>query len=225
MATMILSEGAQWLSAVLVAGLMVFTRHGWIVARYGATLTHELGHTVFGMLTQAKISGIRLYADSSGGTHSNRVVRIFPFGAIISSFFGYPAPVIFGSVFLSLLLLVSPVHALWAIIGAGVLTLLFIRNLFGLLVTLTWVASSASVIFYLPEFMVWFSLWTAFLMLFGGFKDLWMLHNIYHENEGTDLHDLKYASHLPMAFWHWMMWIVSIVVALMPLMLLYFRDA
>lgn len=218
---MILSEGSHWLSAVLVAGLMVFTRYGWVVARYGATLTHELGHAITGLLTQARITGIKLYRDSSGGTHSHRKVSLFPFGAIISSFFGYPSPIIFGSFVLTLAFIASPVHALWAIVAAGALTLIFIRNFFGLLVVLTWLGSSLGVMFYLPDVMVWFAIWTGALMIFGGFKDLWMLYNISYQNEGTDLHDLKYVSHIPMAFWHTLMYLVSIASLAVPAYTIY----
>lgn len=216
------TETAVLLSAVLVSGLMVFPRKAWRFARHGSTLTHELGHAVFGMLTMARISGIRLHMDSSGVTHSTRSIRVFPVGAIISGFFGYPAPAIFGSVIISLLITGHPMGAMYAIAGAGLVTLFFIRNLFGLLVTAIWLGSSVAVTIFAPWAAPWYALWTGSLLIFGSIKDLLNLRRIYKTDPDsvTDLHNLKSSSHLPMGFWYWLMWIVSAVAVSIPVLLL-----
>lgn len=216
------TETAVWLSAVLVSAIMVFTRKAWRFSRHGATLTHELGHAVFGMLTMARISGIRLHMDSSGVTHSIRSVRVFPIGAIISGFSGYPAPIIFGSVFLSLLFSGHPMEAMYTILIAGLVTLLFIRNLFGLLVTLIWVVSAATVVLFVPWAIPWYVVWTGSLLIFGGFKDLTVLRKIYKRapETQTDLYDLRMSSHIPQGFWYWTMWIVSIANLGLPALFL-----
>lgn len=209
---------AVLLSAVLVSGGLVFTRHGWRIVRHGATLTHELGHTVFALFTLARVSGIRLDPDSSGNTHTVRTVRIFPIGAIISSFFGYPAPLIFGSVFLTLLVSGHPMEALMTILGAGILTLVFIRNLFGLLVTAIWIVSSGSVLLFAPDMASWYVLWTGSLLFFAGWKDLYQLYGVYKNNVdgGTDLHSLKESSHIHPLFWYVLMVLVAIPVSAFP---------
>jgi hypothetical protein len=213
-----LTQVAVWLSAVLVSGGLVFSRHGWRIVRHGATLTHELGHTVFALFTMARVSGIRLDADSSGNTHTVRAVRIFPVGAIISSFFGYPAPLIFGSVFLTLLVCGYPMEALCTILGAGVLTLVFIRNLFGLLVTGIWVISSGAVLLFAPWLAPWYVLWTGSLLLFAGWKDLYQLFGVYRNSVdgGTDLHSLQNSSHIHPLFWYVLMILVAVPVTAFP---------
>lgn len=212
------TEPSVLLSAVLIAALMVFTRHGWNVVRHGATLTHELGHTVFALFTMARVSGIRLDADSSGNTHTIREVKVFPIGSIISSFFGYPAPIIFGSLFLSLLISGMPLEAMYGILGAGLLTLIFIRNLFGLLVTLIWVVSSGSVILFVPQMAAWYVLWTGSLLLFAGWKDLYQLYTVYKYdvNGTTDLHILRASSHIHPMVWYVLMILVSIPITAFP---------
>lgn len=210
------------LSAVMISAVMVFTRWGWHFVRYGATLTHELGHTVFGLLTLARISGIRLSPDSSGNTHSIRTVKIFPIGAIISSFFGYPAPLLFGSAFLTILLLGYPMEALATVLGAGVLTLLFIRNLFGLLITGIWVSSAGAVLLFVPWLAPWYVVWTGSLLIFAGWKDLIQLFGVYRRvgENSTDLHDLRYFSHIPAFIWYVLMTITATAVTAVPLFIL-----
>lgn len=212
---------AVLLSAVLVSGLMVFPRKLWRFTRHGSTLAHELGHALFGMVTMARITGIRLHMDSSGVTHAVRSVRVFPIGAIISSFFGYPAPIIFGSVVISLMLTGHPMGAMYAIAGAGLVTLFFIRNLFGLLVTLIWLVSSVAVTIFAPWAASWYVLWTGSLLIFGGIKDLLSLRRVYKSADAeTDLHSLKSSSHIPMGFWYWLMWIASASAVAVPVLLL-----
>lgn len=221
------AETAIWLSAVLVSAIMVFTPQAWRFARHGATLAHELGHAVFGMLTMARVRAIRLHMDSSGVTHSIRSVRVFPVGAIISGFLGYPAPVIFGSVFLSLMFSGHPMVAMYTIIIAGLVTLIFIRNLFGLLVALIWTGSAVAVTLFVPWAITWYVIWTSFLLIFGGFKDLRVLRKIYKNNPATetDLYDLKMSSHLPQGFWYWMMWAISLGSLYIPAVFLIDRLA
>lgn len=214
-----LTEGTGLFSAVLVSALMVFSRKGWHFVRHGATLAHELGHAVFGLLTMAKVSGIRLSPDSSGNTHTVRTVRVFPVGAIIASFFGYPAPLLFGATFIIVLLLGHPLGALATIIGAGVLTLIFIRNLFGFLITSTWIVSAGAVLFLIPWLAPWYVLWTGSLLIFAGWKDLWQLYGVYRYNSenSTDLHDLRFFSHIHPLFWYVLMVITAIPVSLAPI--------
>lgn len=211
-------QTAVLLSAVLVSAGLVFTRYGWHIVRHGATLTHELGHTVFALFTMAGVSGIRLDADSSGNTHTVRAVRIFPIGAIISSFFGYPAPLLFGSLFLTLLISGHPFGALATILGAGLFTLIFIRNLFGLLVTSIWVLSAGAVLFFAPWLTTWYVLWTGSLLIFAGWKDLYQLYGVYQANRQgeTDLHSLQASSHIHPLFWYVLMVLFAIPVSAFP---------
>lgn len=206
-----------WSSTALVSALVVFTRQGWYYARHGATLTHELGHAIIGSLTFAKVSGIHLNMDSSGHTRSARAVRVFPLGAIASTFSGYPFPILMGSVIMAMLISGNIMAALWTVIAMGAVTLIFIRNIFGLVVTLSWVAL-AGLCFYYPPLAPWYTTLIAFVLVFAGFKDLAMLYRIqkYDDEESTDLHVLKYYSHFPRMFWYGLMWTVSALYLVIP---------
>ncbi|GAA1732584.1 M50 family metallopeptidase [Aeromicrobium alkaliterrae] len=106
----------------------------WRLTRHAVTLVHELGHAGVAVLTGRRLNGIRLHADTSGLTVSRGKPR-GP-GMVATAAAGYLAPSVVG------LALIGAVHAgwvqeaLWVALGLLALTLVFIRNGFGLLVVL-----------------------------------------------------------------------------------------
>jgi hypothetical protein len=127
------------LVGILVAALVLsIPRVTWQWFGLFTTLVHELGHAVAALLTGRVIHGIRIRRNHSGDALSSGRGGI---GPVVSGFFGYPAPAIVGAAQLW-----SVFHGYTAIalfVGGVilVLTLLVIRNLFGVLV----VAASAGV--------------------------------------------------------------------------------
>lgn len=103
------------------------------------TLVHELGHAFAAALTGRRVTAIHIRADQSGSAHS---MGRPGFSAVFSGFFGYPTPALVG---LGLVAAVFNGYASAALVAGGViivLTLIFIRNLFGVLVVLVSAAVS-----------------------------------------------------------------------------------
>jgi hypothetical protein len=121
--------------AVIVAAAIVLTvpRASWRWFGLFTTLVHELGHAFAAALTGRRVTAIHIRADQSGSAHS---LGRPGFSAVFSGFFGYPAPALVG---FALLWAVFNGFTAAALVLGGViiiLTLLFIRNLFGVLVVL-----------------------------------------------------------------------------------------
>lgn len=119
-----------WVIGALCASVPVSYR----VTSHAATAVHEAGHFIAAMLAGRSVRAIRLNTDSSGETVS--IGRARGVGVIGTLAAGYPAPCAVG---LAGVVACRTGHvALWAfgffcVLGA---TLLLLRNLFGLLVTM-----------------------------------------------------------------------------------------
>ena len=109
------------------------------------TLVHELGHAVAGLLTGRTVKGIRIRRNHSGEALSTGRGSI---GPVVSGVFGYPAPAIVGAA--QLWSVVNGYTAIALFVGGIVLllTLLVIRNLFGVLVVLASAGISAALWFF-----------------------------------------------------------------------------
>jgi hypothetical protein len=109
------------------------------------TLVHELGHAVAAILTGRVVRGIRIRRNHSGDAlSSGRGVL----GTVVSGVMGYPAPAVVGA---AQLWCVFTGYTSIALFVGGVvllLTLLVIRNAFGVLVVLGSIAASAALWFY-----------------------------------------------------------------------------
>lgn len=133
------------LGILAAAAALSIPRASWQYFGLFATLVHELGHAVAAILTGRVVHGIRLRRNHSGDALSTGRGTL---GIVISGVLGYPAPAI-----VSAAQLWSVFHGYTAIaLFAGgvvlVLTLLVIRNLFGVLVVLASAAVSALLWFY-----------------------------------------------------------------------------
>jgi len=125
---------------VAVAALLSIPRLTWQWFGLFATLVHELGHAIAAILSGRVVNGIRIRRNHSGDAMSTgRGV----FGTVLSGIFGYPAPAIVGA---ALLWCVFNGYTAAALLIGGVilvLTVLVIRNLFGVLVVLASAGVSA----------------------------------------------------------------------------------
>jgi hypothetical protein len=133
---------------VLVAAALSIPRATWQVFGLFTTLVHELGHAVAAILTGRLVKGIRIHRNHSGDARSRGRGS-----AVLSGVFGYPAPAIVGA---ALLWSVFTGYTALALFVGGivlVLTILVIRNVFGVLVvvvsagvaTCLWVYASPDV--------------------------------------------------------------------------------
>ncbi|KQV06549.1 M50 family metallopeptidase [Leifsonia sp. Root112D2] len=133
------------LAILAAAAALSIPRASWQWFGLFTTLVHELGHAVAAILTGRVVRGIRLHRNHSGDALSTGRGGL---GIVISGLFGYPAPALVGA---ALLVSVFRGYTAIALFAGGVilvLTLLVIRNLFGVLVVLASAAVSALLWFY-----------------------------------------------------------------------------
>ncbi|HJV98726.1 MAG TPA: M50 family metallopeptidase [Arthrobacter sp.] len=133
---------------LIVAAALSVPRATWRYFGLLATATHELGHAFAAVMSGQRLGGIRLSLDHSGTTTSYTRGRV---ATVWSGFWGYPVPALTGAA------LVWSGFNGWgpAALTAGslilVLSLLFIRNLAGLLITVAAAASGAVLVFFVPH--------------------------------------------------------------------------
>jgi hypothetical protein len=132
---------------VAVAALLSIPRVTWQWFGLFATLVHELGHAFAAILSGRVVHGIRIRRNHSGDAMSSGRGA---FGTVLSGVFGYPAPAIVGA---ALIWSVFAGYTALALAVGGViliLTVLVIRNLFGVLVVLVSAGVAVLLWFYAP---------------------------------------------------------------------------
>jgi len=155
---------------VLAAAVLAIPRATWQWFGLFTTLVHELGHAVAALLTGRVVHGIRIRRNHSGEALSSGRGG---FGPVLSGFFGYPAPAIVGLA--QLWSVVNGYTALALLVGGAmlVLTLLVIRNLFGVLVVAVSAGASVALWFFAtPDVQGFALLVLAIALLVGSVRGL-----------------------------------------------------
>ena len=188
---------------VAVAVLLALPRSVWQYFGLFITLVHELGHAVAALLTGRVVSGIRVHRNQSGTTHSSGKNG---FSGVFSGFFGYPAPAVVGgalvwSVFNGF---TRPALAIGAVIL--VLTLVFIRNLFGVLVVVVSAAGSVLLVLYAPINVQGYAMLVLGTALLVGaaraYLNVVSVHTSRRAQLGTsDAYLLYQRTHIPSPVW------------------------
>lgn len=128
--------------AVVVAALVLSVpRVTWRWFGLFTTLVHELGHAVAAVVTGRFVSGIRIRGDHSGDTRS---MGRPGFSTVLSGVMGYPAPAIVGAALVCSVLTGWQATALFVGGVVLVVTLVVVRNVFGVVVVLASIAVSAA---------------------------------------------------------------------------------
>jgi len=135
-----ISRPAMAAAGLALALLAVVPRSVWRRTRLGVTAVHESGHAAIALLVGRKVTAIHLRPDSSGVTiHYGRGGRV---RRIVTAAGGYPAP---GLLALAGAWLVAHREVrVWLIVllALGVVNVvLWIRNLFGLVVVAGWMGA------------------------------------------------------------------------------------
>jgi hypothetical protein len=143
------------LGLLAVAAALSIPRATWQYFGLFTTLVHVLGHAFAAVVTGRVVRGIRIRRNHSGDALSSGRGGV---GVVVSGMLGYPAPAIVGA---ALLWAVFHGYAVLALFAGGVVllvTLLVIRNLFGVLVVVASVAVSGLLWFYAPPAMQGYAL-------------------------------------------------------------------
>ncbi|GAB2459352.1 hypothetical protein HD599_001368 [Conyzicola lurida] len=188
---------------VAAAALLSVPRVTWQWFGLFATLVHELGHAVAAILSGRVVNGIRIRRNHSGDAMSTgRGV----FGTVLSGIFGYPAPAIVGA---ALLWSVFNGYTAIAFFVGGViliLTVLVIRNLFGVLVVVVSAGIAALLWFFAtPEVQGYALLVLGVALLVGSVRGLLTVVGVHTSRRGqlqtSDAYLLYKRTGVPSPFW------------------------
>ncbi|HET7414984.1 MAG TPA: M50 family metallopeptidase [Arthrobacter sp.] len=130
---------------VTAAVVLAVPRSTWRYFGLFVTVIHELGHAFAGLLTGQRLTGIRINSDQSGSTHS---LGRGGWRVVWTGFWGYPTPALAGAALIWCALNGWHPAALSASVVVIALTLLFIRNWYGVLVILGCVLISGALLLY-----------------------------------------------------------------------------
>jgi hypothetical protein len=156
-------------ASAAVALLIVASPRLWRLTRIVITIAHEGGHAVASLLSGRRLDGIRLHADTSGETVS-RGRRSGP-GIVVTAFAGYVSPPLLGAGAAALLAAhrVTLLLALFLLLLA--VTLLMVRNWYGLLAVLVTGGSLFAVSWLAgPVLRAAFAYCVVWFLLFGGLR-------------------------------------------------------
>ena len=189
--------------ALVIAAALSVPRQSWKYFGLLATATHEMGHAVAALLSGQRLSGIRLRLDHSGTTTTYSRSRL---ASAWSCCWGYPVPAIVGAAFV------------WcgfngwgpAAITAGGLalaaSLLFLRNLAGILITFTAIAVTLLLVLLVPEaFVGHVAVILGMALLVAAVRDLIKLAHLHLRRRerlaSSDAYLLWRATSIPSAVW------------------------
>ena len=201
----------MWVLAVGTAAVVLtWSPLGYRLVRHLATLLHEAGHAIVGVLMGRKLRGIRLHSDTSGLTVS-RGKPTGP-GMVATLLAGYPAPAVVG---LAGAWLVSAGYAagmLWALVLLCALMLVFIRNFYGLwviLVTgvgvavLSWTASAE-----ILSIAAYLMVWSLLLVAPRAVVELQRSRRRQRSSTSSDADQLARLTRIPAGFWIAVFWLI-----------------
>ena len=193
----------ELLLALLAATALSVPRRSWKYFGLLTTATHEIGHAFAAVTSGQRLSGIRLRLDHSGTTTTYSRSKA---ATMWSCFWGYPAPAVAGAAF------VLCGFTGWgpaALAGGAVvlaLTLVFLRNLAGFLVTGAAIACSLALVLVVPrEFSGHVAVILGLALLVGAVRDLFKLVHVHlrrrHRLSTSDAFLLYRATAVPSGIW------------------------
>lgn len=193
----------ELVTVLILATALSIPRATWKYFGLLATATHELGHAFAAVSSGQRLGGIKLRLDHSGTTTSYSRGRL---AAVWSGFWGYPVPAMTGAA------LVISGFGGWgpAALAIGTLilgaSLLFIRNIAGVLITLAAVAAGVLLVMFVPQAFtghVAIGLGMAFLV--AAVRDLAKLANVHLRRRdrlaSSDAYILYRATSVPSGIW------------------------
>lgn len=193
------------LAAVLALGAVGW-RPVWRWTRTVVTIAHEGGHALVAVLAGRGLTGIRLHPDTSGVTVSTGARR-GP-GLVLTFLAGYPAPSLLG---LAGALLVAGGDArvmLWIAVGLLAVTLVLVRNGYGVLAVLATGVLVGYVAGWAPaRIQVGFAAALCWFLVLGGLR---ATRELRPRRGGTsDADMLARLTHVPGAVWRAFFWLVA----------------
>jgi hypothetical protein len=200
------------LLAAVLALVAVLWSVSWRWTRTVVTIAHEGGHALTAVVAGRGLTGIRLHPDTSGLTVSTGARR-GP-GLVFTFLGGYPAPSLLG---LGGALLVAADRAellLWIALGLLVVTLVFIRNLYGAVAVVAPGALIGAVaVWGEPRLQDGFAAALCWFLVFGGLRAVRELQRGRRYRPGrsgdSDVDMLARLTPVPGGMWAAIFWLVA----------------
>lgn len=203
------------LSTVLIALAVVVASvafpPAWGVVRHAVTIAHEGGHALVAGLTGRRVSGIRLHSDTSGLTTSYGEAKRFPLSLVALA--GYPAPGVLGLAAAWAIASGHAVAVLWVLEAALLITLVRIRNWYGLLVMVIAIGGLGAAAWLLPDpWRVGLACTLAWLLMLGAVRAVVELGSSRRggRGRGSDADALARLTKVPGGAWVAVFWIVTV---------------
>lgn len=197
-------------SALLAVVALALVVLGWPLVRTLVTVCHESGHAIVAVLVGRRLTGVRLHADTSGVTLSRG--RPTGPGMVATLLAGYPGAAFAG---LGLALLAGTGHAsgvLWLLVLGALLLLVWIRNLYGLVVVVAAGTAVALATWYAPPTVLgWIATGLAWLFLISAPRPV--LELFRSRSATSDAAQLAALTHLHRYVWC-VLWLVLTLAAL-----------
>jgi Peptidase M50B-like len=208
-------ERPEVLAASLFALVVVSWTASWRLTRGVVTIAHEGGHAVAAVLTGRGLGGIRLHADSSGMTTSTGRGR--GVGLVLTFLGGYPAPAALGLAAATLAATDRAAVALWLVIVLLALTLVQVRNAFGMLSVLATGAVVGAVAWWGSAVLqAAFVAALSWFLLFGGLRSVRELQRGRRRGfsgrvvQESDADALARLTGIPGGMWAALFWLVGV---------------
>jgi len=189
---------------ILAAAVAVSVPRGtWRYFGLFVTVVHELGHAFAALMTGQLVKGIQLRFDHSGTMSS--VSRGRASGAW-SGFWGYPTPAVVGAALIWAALNGWSGFALSVSAVLFLVTLLFIRNVQGVVIAVACAVASELLVWYAPPlFIAWFTMAIGIALLVGAVRDWLNVLSVHtrrrHELPSSDAFILSRRTGVPSALW------------------------
>lgn len=199
--------GWTYLAVFGVVLVCVFVPYIRKVSEWFVTIIHEFGHALTALLLGGGINGIKLHADGSGVTITKQARGLFYklFRRIIL-FAGYSFPLYIGIALMVTVVTNNVSVGMVILLVMGLLTFIFLRNWFGLVIILIYFA----VLFVFWQFHTvldekYLVLFMSMLFIIRGAYDIVMVAKLVFRREVTDesdFHLLANESWLPRQVWY-----------------------
>ena len=170
------------------------------------TIAHEGGHALVAVLVGRGLTGIRLHPDTSGVTVSTGARR-GP-GLVVTFLAGYPAPSLLGLGGAVLVAAEDSELLLWVALALLVVTLVFIRNGYGVFAVLGTGALVGVVAGWAPpRVQDGFAAALCWFLVFGGLRATRELRP--RRGGASDADMLARLTHVPGGMWRALFWLVG----------------
>jgi Peptidase M50B-like len=209
------------LLAAVLALVVVSWRPTWRLARTVVTIAHEGGHAAVALAAGRGLTGIRLHPDTSGVTVSTGARR-GP-GLVLTFLAGYPAPALLGVGGAWLVAADRSRLMLWITFGLLVVTLVAIRNAFGVLA----VVGTGAVIGYVAGWAPvrvqdGFAAALCWFLVFGALRATAELRRSRSRHSDADM--LARLTHVPGGMWAGLFWLLAGVAVITTAWILLLRG-